>query len=269
MFAWLARAVLRAPWVVMGVWALAAALSLPLAPGAGTVLKSGGIGSGESEGARGLRLASEELGLPLSSVLVVYSSQGAPRADAPAFLDQVDRSLARVHSHPAVQEIVTYRTTQNQRLISPDGTTTYAVIGLTVHGAQAQRLMAELRSLVVPPDPPIQMWLTGGPAAYGDMELVSHEDLRRAEMTSFPIAFLVLLAIFGSLVAAGAPVLVGGVSVLITLALIALLGRVVEMSIFTLNISTMLGLGIGIDYSLFMVTRFREELRRTPSVEEA
>ncbi|HUP54502.1 MAG TPA: MMPL family transporter, partial [Methylomirabilota bacterium] len=91
----------------------------------------------------------------------------------------------------------------------------------------------------------------------------------RAETVSFPILAIVLILVFASLIAAGMPLLVAGLAIPSSLALIYLVAQQVEMSIFVLNIATMLGLALAIDYSLFIVSRFREELRRGRTVEEA
>src|SRR5205085_2570357 len=99
-------------------------------------------------------------------------------------------------------------------------------------------------------------------AFYADVVTVSESDLRRAEILTFPIAILGLTLIFGSLVAAAGPVVVGGVAVVIALATLSLVGHLTDLSIFVLNLVTMLGLGLGTDYSLFIVSRFREELPR-------
>ena len=118
------------------------------------------------------------------------------------------------------------------------------------------------------PDPPaaprtpsgLDVELAGGPAFYGDVQAVSESDLRRSEVISLPLAALALLFVFGSLVAAGVPLAVGGAAVLIALAAIFVVASMTPMSIFVLNLATLLGLGLGVDYSLLMTSRFREEL---------
>ena len=100
----------------------------------------------------------------------------------------------------------------------------------------------------------------GGPAFYGDVQAVTETDLRRSELISLPLAALALLLVFGSVVAAGVPLAVGGAAVLVALAGIFLVASVTPMSIFVLNLATLLGLGLGVDYSLLMTSRFREEL---------
>ncbi|HEY6580577.1 MAG TPA: MMPL family transporter, partial [Rubrobacter sp.] len=84
--------------------------------------------------------------------------------------------------------------------------------------------------------------------------------MKQAEKYAFPFAVVILIFAFGTLVAAGVPVLIGGASVLTALAVLYFITGFYDMSVFTLTLSTMLGLGLGIDYALFFVSRFREEL---------
>ena len=117
-------------------------------------------------------------------------------------------------------------------------------------------------SLATLPAGPVAVALAGGPAFYGDIQAVSEADLRRSEIVSLPLAALALLVVFGSVVAAGLPLAVGGGAVVVSLAIIWAVAGVTQMSIFVLNLATLLGLGLGVDYSLLMTSRFREELRR-------
>ena len=96
---------------------------------------------------------------------------------------------------------------------------------------------------------------------------VSEQDLRRSELISLPLAALALLLVFGSVVAAGVPLVVGGTAVVVALAAIFFVAGVTPMSIFVLNLATLLGFGLGVDYALLLTSRFREELaprRRWP-----
>jgi uncharacterized membrane protein YdfJ with MMPL/SSD domain len=111
--------------------------------------------------------------------------------------------------------------------------------------------------------------MTGYGPLTKDSAKLSEEDLQRAEVVSLPIAALVLVFVFASLVAAGMPLLVAGLAIPSSLALVYLVAQVFEMSIFVLNIATMLGLALAIDYSLFIVSRFREELTKGRTVAEA
>ena len=98
-----------------------------------------------------------------------------------------------------------------------------------------------------------------------DVRQASSEDMRSAERRALPIALLLLLAAFGSVVAAMLPVAVGVLGVLLTLGVAALVARSWHLSIFVQNVASMIGLGLGIDYALLMVSRFRESLARKHS----
>ena len=115
--------------------------------------------------------------------------------------------------------------------------------------------------------PGLTVELAGGPAFYGDVQSVSEADLRRSEVISLPLAALALIFVFGSLVAAGVPLIVGGAAVVVALAGIFVVASLMPMSIFVLNLATLLGLGLGVDYSLLMTSRFREELALRPEGE--
>src|SRR5256712_10667471 len=104
--------------------------------------------------------------------------------------------------------------------------------------------------------------VTGFPALDHDVRTISAEDTERGEQRALPLTLAVLIVAFGALVAAALPVLVGLLAITIALGLVTIAARYTPMSVFVLNITTMVGLGVGIDYSLLIVTRFREELNR-------
>ena len=111
--------------------------------------------------------------------------------------------------------------------------------------------------------------LTGFGPIQLDSQRLSEADLLRAETVSLPIAALVLILVFSSLIAAGMPLLVAGLAIPSSVGLIGIVAKQTEMSIYVLNIATMLGLALAIDYSLFLTSRFREELARGRTVEQA
>jgi uncharacterized membrane protein YdfJ with MMPL/SSD domain len=113
--------------------------------------------------------------------------------------------------------------------------------------------------------------ITVGGAAVTSHQLNSttEDDLRRIELYAAPLILLLSLVVFRGLVAASLPLVVGAVSILTTLLLLGFLSAVMEIDVFAINIVTALGLGLAIDYSLFLVSRFREELETAPSTEEA
>ncbi len=116
---------------------------------------------------------------------------------------------------------------------------------------------------------PATALLTGAPAIDSAFSKLSLSDVEHAEFAALPIALLVLLIVFGTLVAATMPLMLALFAVPITLALIYAISLHLNMSIYVLNIASIIGLGISIDYSLFMIRRFRDELARGRGVTEA
>ncbi|MBI2303464.1 MAG: MMPL family transporter [Chloroflexi bacterium] len=259
MFYRLGSFVVRARWWVLLLWAVIFGASLIFVPQVSGVLKAGGYTNPDSESARAFDVLNRELGTSPSSLQVVFSSPSLPATD-PRFLQQMDTALAGLKGMREVSGIETYASSGDPSLISPDGTTTYALVNLNVDADTAMNLVPKLREAIKPVE--LETHVAGPFATAYDIQKVSENDLQRAEIYTFPLALVALLLIFGALVAAGAPVAMGGVAVFTTLALIYFLAQVTTMSIFVLNMASMLGLGVGIDYSLFIVSRFREELNR-------
>ena len=106
------------------------------------------------------------------------------------------------------------------------------------------------------------MAVSGITAAYEEVGRTVESDLGRAERIAFPITALGLLLVFGSAVAASLPLLVGVIAIVATLAVLHALALVTDVSVYSVNLTTALGLGLAVDYSLFVVSRYREELRR-------
>ena len=107
----------------------------------------------------------------------------------------------------------------------------------------------------------IETHLVGQQALWAGMQDLTKEDLEKAEITGFPIVFLILLAVFGSLAAASLPLALGFGSVALTGAAIYFLSTATEMSVFVTNVASMIGIGVAVDYSLFVLARYREEVQ--------
>ena len=248
---------------MLAAWALLVLLAIPFAPRAPGVLSPGGFSLADLESSRAEALLVQQLGAPPSALVLVYQSTGAARAGDPAFESAVRAETEGVAAAPYVRKIESHLLAPRQ--VSADGRVAYDVVLLDIapdsSPAALPGIEAALRSA-----PGVRVSLAGGPAFYGDIQTVSESDLRRAELVSLPLAALALVLVFGSLVAAGVPLVIGGAAVVTSLALIFVLASVSPMSIFVLNLATLLGLGLGVDYSLLMLSRFREELaRRTPA----
>src|SRR5438309_2330448 len=274
MFYHLGRIVTRFRWLIVGLWMVAIAVSSPFAPQASQVLHSGGFVSPDADSERALNLLVQKVHLNLTIVQVIFTSEntsvGSPgnvgSADSPQFIQESQQALARVRNWSEVSGIVSF--TDNPRQISLDRHAAYVNILFKPDPDSASKLLPQLESRLQPV-PNLKTTIGGGPVFYEDIHAVSERDLRRAEFLAIPFAIIALLLVFRSVVAAILPALVGGGAVAVSLALVFGLGQITTLSIFVLNITTLFGLGLGVDYSLFIVSRFREELARGRSVDEA
>jgi uncharacterized membrane protein YdfJ with MMPL/SSD domain len=224
----------------------------------GTLIQGGWVIDG-SEEQRAAALIADRFGSEATTMLVVYEDPDG-NAASPAFQSTVKASLARVADDPSVTKVQTYADTGAPALLSNDGTMTMAAVFLDKGVEEAVNDAGRLAEEVERPAG-VTMWVTGIPQVYHEFNAKIERDLFQAEAISLPIALLILLAVFGTLVGAALPLVIAGFAMPTAFAVISLLANVTEMSIFVTNIATMIGLALAIDYSLFMVSRFREELR--------
>jgi uncharacterized membrane protein YdfJ with MMPL/SSD domain len=202
----------------------------------------------------------------VESLLVLFRSENGLKVSDPAFRAAVQKALEPVRSDSNVKSITDYYHTGSPTMVSKDGLSTFAVLDLKGTAQEAQSATKELRQKLTSPVLKIQ---TGGlPAINLDINTQVTKDLARAEAISFTLLAILLVLVFRGLVAASLPLLLGGFGVLGAFLVIRLLTNVTTISQYAINVIILLGLGLSIDYSLFMVSRFREELRRR-SVPEA
>jgi putative drug exporter of the RND superfamily len=249
----------RAGFVVLA-WAVVITVALPLAPRVPEALRAGGFIRDDLESARAKALLEQELGLPPSALVVAFHSDTLT-AGTPAFETAAAGAMRDIPSAPHVVRVISHLLQPRQ--ISVDGHTAYDIIQLDLPADDSPDALPILRERLHEA-PGLTVELAGGPAFYGDVQTVSERDLQRSEIISLPLAALALLVVFGSAVAAGVPLVVGGSSVLVALGAIYVVASVTPMSIFVLNLATLLGLGLGVDYSLLLTSRFREELAKRP-----
>ncbi|MDO8483490.1 MAG: MMPL family transporter [Candidatus Limnocylindrales bacterium] len=256
----LGRFVVRRAWWVVGAWVAILLVALPFAPQVPGQLSAGGFILDDLESARAKTLLETELGAPPSALVIVFSSP-ALEAGTPAFEAAASEAIRDVSTAPHVARVVSHLLAPRQ--ISADRHTAYDIVFLDLPPDESPEALPILRERLRQP-PGLEVELAGGPAFYGDVQTVSEADLQRSEIISLPLAALALLLVFGSVVAAGVPLVVGGSAVVVALAAIFVVASLTPMSIFVLNLATLLGLGLGVDYSLLLTSRFREELARRP-----
>jgi RND superfamily putative drug exporter len=240
-----------------------------LATQTSSALSSGGWLDTSSESADVAARLDTEFGAGKSSLIAVFRST-APKADAtsPVFQGAIASAVAGLGSDARVTGVVGFAETGDRRFISTAGDVAYVVIQLDLTDEASVAAVDDIRAAITPPAG-YTYQLTGYGPITRDSATQSEKDLQKAEVVSLPVVAIVLVLVFASIVAAGMPLLVAGLAIPSSLALVYIVAQQVEMSIFVLNIATMLGLALAIDYSLFIVSRFREELRRGRSVGDA
>jgi RND superfamily putative drug exporter len=260
----------RRRWVLA---AAAAVLVLGVTWGTGVfgAMTSSGFDDPGSESAAAKARIEQTVGRTGADVVVLYRYGGRPVSD-PAFRAAVEEHLAGLPER-LVRSVTTAWSSGASRssgpasssgLVSDDGRATYAVVGLTGTGDDAvMDAYDEIEPALRDAPDGLDVRLGGTAAISSDITTQVGEDIAKAEQLSMPIVLVLLVVIFGGLVAASLPLAIGGLAILGAFLMLRLLTLVTDVSVFAINIVTMLGLGLAIDYALFVVSRFREE-RRLP-----
>jgi trehalose monomycolate/heme transporter len=214
-------------------------------------------------------LATSVFGRNEADVVVLYHSAAMTVRD-PAYQRAVTAALAGLPSAD-VTRTTTYWSSGQPALVSADRHSTYAVLQLA--GADDAARQKTYKAIKGDFPGAVSAGITAQVGGTVPTEVAINSEvtanIARAEGISLPVLLILLVVIFGGLVAAALPVAIGGLAILGSFTVLRLLTLVTTVSIYSVNITTIIGLGLGIDYGLFIVTRFREELRRQPTVEQA
>ena len=253
----IARAAARHPWRVLGLWAVLLLIAY-LAAGAMTFTASPRTAGTEATRARDLidqRLRQET---PPEEYVVVESQTAT--ADEQGYSSFVDSLVSDLRALREVSSVTSYRD-GGEGLVSRDGHT--ALIPVTLTGDEADAADAAAPAIAVVKSASDREGFHVTTVGYGsvgiEMETLLSETLEQGEMIGIAVALVILLVVFGAVVAAGLPIVLALLSIFVAAGATALVSNVMEMSNFVVFIITMIGLAVGIDYSLFIVKRFREE----------
>jgi len=255
-------------WVI-AAWAVLALLFAPRAIDVQDVLALRGGASETTEAARASELLKQAFPGPFADYVAIVV-HGPVRWTNQRFGVVLDTLKAAAERRPYVSQVIAVRAIGESSFVSKDRRTTFLIAALTPEFTSdiSKSVVPDLRAAVhdalarAPQADGFDVKVTGFPALDHDVRTVSAEDTKRGEERAVPATLVVLVVAFGALVAAMLPVIVGVLAITIALGLVTVAARYLPMSVFVLNITTMVGLGVGIDYSLLIVTRFREELNR-------
>ncbi len=254
----LAIAVPRRILVVAALLMVAAAIfGIPVAKS----LSAGGFQDPGSESSQATRLLTEKFGQGDMQMLVtVTAPDGVRSAHATAVADDI---VDHLRQSPHVADVTSAWTVPPQaagELISKDGNTGVIVAGITGGENNAQKYAMELSDQLVHDRDGVTVRSGGIAMVYAQINAQSERDLLLMESIAIPLSFVVLVWVFGGLVAAALPMAVGGLAIVGSMSVLRLITFSTDVSIFALNLSTALGLALAIDYTLLIISRYRDEL---------
>ncbi|OEJ30871.1 MMPL family transporter [Streptomyces subrutilus] len=226
-------------------------------------LKTQGYDDPRSESSRAAGVAAEHLGASPNLVLVAQASGGS--VDDPAARSEGEALTRRLAAQAGVRNLSSYWTGGAAELRSRDGGAAMLVAHVDGEGERLAERVTRLRDELATPAgdvsrTPLTVRVGGSALVDAELQDIAESDLKRAEAVVLPGTLILLVLVFGSVVAAALPLLIGVLSIAGTLLVLSVLGAVTDVSVFALNLTTALGLGLGIDYGLLVVSRFREEL---------
>ncbi len=256
----LGRFILRRRWAVLAATLAAVVLAGVFGGGAVASLKSGGFEDPAAESARAAAVLRDTFGAgDPNLVLLVTAKRGD--VDDPAVARRGQALTRRLAAEPDLTQVASYWSLNAPTLKSQDGRQAMVLGRVTGDEQDQEDRAAQLAAAYVADDAEVRVQVGGQLQASSEIGEQVETDLARAEAIAVPITLLLLVVAFASAVAGALPLAVGGFAIVGTLLLLRLLAGLTDVSIYALNLTTALGLGLAIDYSLFIVSRYREELR--------
>ena len=199
-------------------------------------------------------------------VILLFTAETGTIDESPEFGHIQEYLTNLLANHPdQINHITSYFDKRVDRLISQDKRTAFAAIALKGDGDQTLKDFRAIEAQLAGASrmfPGVSTQVAGATAVADALDEGMSQDISRAEFYALPAVALLLLVVFGSLVAACMPLIVGGLSIVGSLGVLSILAGFTQVNVFAHSVVTLLGLGLAIDYGLFMVSRFREELNR-------
>src|SRR5215470_4328214 len=263
MVGWVESLVTRRARAVLLVSLVLVAVAGLLGSGAVGRLKGGGFDDPASESSRAKVALQRTFGQEEANLVLLVSATGGTSVDDPAVAGQARATVARLRAEPGVAVLGDYWDASGPAaagLRSTDGTRALVVAHIAGDDDAVRTRMERLSGEFTATGSNIRTETGGFGQASLDINGQVTKDLATAESLAIPLTLALLVLVFGTVVAGFLPLLVGGIAITGTFATLWALAGVTDVSIFALNLTTALGLGLAVDYSLLIVSRFREEL---------
>ena len=268
MYRWLAHLALRRHRTILAVSGVVLLLSV------GVLIWGGQLSSGTTEGIESevtQRLIARELAYPgESSFIILFRGKDGLTWRDPRYRPALAQALSGLRGDPRVRAVLSPDDAPQlvaERLVSADGVKTLAVVTLRDSYFAAAAAYPELRAEVK--SDLLEAGFTGFLAYRTDLDRTLAYDVMWAEIVSLPLALLLLIVVFRTVTAAAVSVGVGALAVVTGIAAITALSRVIDIAVYAINVASLIGLGVAIDYSLFIVSRYRDELAAGASYADA
>jgi putative drug exporter of the RND superfamily len=262
-FTRLGEAMARYHRVVVAVWVIVVVGSAILVPRFQSSVTGPPLDVLASDSYRAQEVLATRFDQPFAEQdLVVFESESLVATDL-AFQAVVGTALDRVEELPGVVSVISPFDPRAEGLVAEEGHVATAVVGLSGSNADRQALAPRLtRAAEQAATDEVRIYVTGRSPLIAELVAQQQEDLSRAERLGLPLALLILLISSGAVVAAGLPLVLAMSGLIVTFGALGAASTFTEFNLFVPNIASMIGLGVGIDYALFIVNRFREELVR-------
>lgn len=261
------KLIYRFRWLIIISWLALFCLCIPFIPKIFDPFKSIGFVDPSSQSALADKMINKNFGYSNDNrFIILYSSKNLIATDE-KFQSEIKKSLVNLKKLPE-QHIIIYPDSNNKSQISRDKHTAYAVVAFKSDVVIDSDFLAKLRSHITHPKD-ITVKVGGEPVFLDDTKEQTQLDLYKAEYFATPVAIITMLIVYGSVVAASLPVILGGIGMIFILIALYFFAQTFDLSVFTINIALLLGLCLNLDYALFIISRFREEINLPQTVEEA
>lgn len=252
-------------WFVIVLWIAMILVCIPYVPHMMRPFKAVGFIDPNSQSAKTNDLMNKNLGYNSNRFIVMYSSP-TMLATQSNFLKEIKFSLSGLTKLPVEHRII-YPDTKNKQ-ISADKHTAYAIVLFKGKQEADSEVLNSFKTSVKQPKNLI-MQIGGEPVFLDDTKKQTQKDLYKSEYVATPVTIITMLIVFGSVVAASIPIVLGGIGAFLILMTLFAIGHVFSLSVFTINIALLLGLCLSLDYSLLFVNRYREQLRHGHTTSDA
>lgn len=270
MFYWLAKWVTSHPKKIIFFWILCLLSSISFALKLPNVLTAGGFNDPKSESMKAQKILEENFSNQYPQQLLIVIKSSRYTVDDPNYETAVKRIVSVVCQNSKIENIESYYDHKNDAFIGKDKHNTFLVLGLNMSEDEAANfvpvLSRQLKEKVTGLDD-YQWWVTGGPALSYALNDATKKDLSFAEMIAFPVMIVILLLVFRTVASTVLPLLMSAFALVITMAIAYFFAKDYTMNILLQNAVSMIGLGVIVDYALFIISRYRQELEHHSTVE--